>query len=473
MCPRPISFGVLPLGHRISRLLLKPQVADVSNTMWMTTRHFNKGDKVEVSKNDAISNYFNSVWFPAIILRSSSANHKDQIFVEFETLIFNDKSWKPLKEYANGVNDEIEVEQRNLRIHRDGDDGAWVPPLYNQSVLENQKKSPELEVKPGLVKVRIKYSGRASDAKFSKGTMVEVNSDKEGYRGSWYTAVIVGLVGNNKLLVEYQMLKRNDGSELLTEEVDVSCVRPCPPGIQQLDRYEQHEQVDAWYNSGWWVGHIAKILNELKYRVIFGTLKEESVFEHCRLRPHQEWIEGRWVAASKSQEFKIKIKCCGRKSEPNFNKGMPVEVKSDEEGYQGSWYTAVTMGSIGIDKFLVEYQTLKTDDESELLKEKADASYMRPCPPEIVRVNRFQMLENVDAWYNDGWWMGLISKVLDGLKYAVYFWTTKEELVFEHANLRPHQEWIDGKWVLAVREHNVVWVSLFGVGRDDHSMKQK
>lgn len=153
----------------------------------------------------------------------------------------------------------------------------------------------------------------------------------------------------------------------------------------------------------------------------------------------------------KSKDLKIKIKCSGKTSEPKFSKEMRVEVKSDEEGYKGSWYAAVIIESIGQHKFLVEYLTLRTEDESEPLKEMADASDIRPCPPVIDRIDRFKMLEEVDAWYNDGWWVGIICKILDGLKYMVYFWTTNEELVFDHFTLRPHQEWIDGKWVIAFR----------------------
>lgn len=153
----------------------------------------------------------------------------------------------------------------------------------------------------------------------------------------------------------------------------------------------------------------------------------------------------------KSNKVNLKRKHSQRSSEPTFRAGMMVEVKSDEQGYQGSWYTATIVCSLSSDKVLVEYQTLKTDDESKLLREEAFASYIRPCPPKIVRVDRYKMLEEVDAWYNDGWWVGLISKVLDGLKYAVYFWTTNEELIFEHFSLRPHQEWNGGKWIVAFR----------------------
>lgn len=140
-----------------------------------------------------------------------------------------------------------------------------------------------------------------------------------------------------------------------------------------------------------------------------------------------------------------------RNAEPIFREGMMVEVKSDEEGYQGSWFTAEIVCALGSNEFMVEYQTLKTDDESAPLREGAVASYIRPCPPEIERIDCYKVLEEVDAWYNDGWWIGLVSKVLDDRKYGVYFWTTNEEIFFDHSCLRAHQDWIGGKWTAATR----------------------
>ncbi|KAL5140854.1 hypothetical protein HKD37_09G024303 [Glycine soja] len=87
-------------------------------------------------------------------------------------------------------------------------------------------------------------------------------------------------------------------------------------------------------------------------------------------------------------------------------------------------------------KYLVEYLTLKTDDWTEQLKEVADASDIGPYPPDVKRVNCFALRE-------------MVSSVLPGFKYKVYFWHTKEEQELDHCHLRPHQEWIFGKWVLA------------------------
>jgi hypothetical protein len=133
-----------------------------------------------------------------------------------------------------------------------------------------------------------------------------------------------------------------------------------------------------------------------------------------------------------------------------FTKGALVEVSSDEEGFHGSWFAATVVESVGKHKFLIEYKSLRTDDDSAFLREEVDNLHIRPQPPENV-VDRFKQLDEVDALYNDGWWIGVISKVLGGSRYIVYFKETCEELEYQHFELRLHQDWIDGKWFFPSR----------------------
>lgn len=132
-----------------------------------------------------------------------------------------------------------------------------------------------------------------------------------------------------------------------------------------------------------------------------------------------------------------------------FAKGTAVEVSSDEDGYRGAWFAAVVVEEVSKGKYLVEYKNFRTEDDAEFLKEEADALHIRPCPPEIVVADCFDLFDEVDALYNDGWWVGVVFKVLSNSRYMVYFRDTKEELEFQHSNLRLHQEWIGGKWVTA------------------------
>ncbi|KAK1584322.1 hypothetical protein Q3G72_031950 [Acer saccharum] len=63
----------------------------------------------------------------------------------------------------------------------------------------------------------------------------------------------------------------------------------------------------------------------------------------------------------------------------------------------------------------------------------------------------FNRLDQVDAWHNDGWWVGVISRVQNNSRYIVYFRESDEEFEFEQSELRLHQDWIDGKWMAAFR----------------------
>lgn len=148
-----------------------------------------------------------------------------------------------------------------------------------------------------------------------------------------------------------------------------------------------------------------------------------------------------------SREYFDGVKLKMKNTKPEFSKGTKVEVTSDEEGYKGSWYTADIVEVLGKDKILVKYQTLKTDDETEFHMEVADISNIRPCPPEVQHVHRFAMRESVDAWYNDGWWVGCIYQVRPYPKYRVYFTTSNEQMEFKHCELRPHLEWTGRKWI--------------------------
>ncbi|PON93132.1 Agenet domain containing protein [Trema orientale] len=453
-----------------------------------------KGDQVEVTKPGHGST---GPYFPATVLRSPAKTKFNNalVFVEYRTLkapsVNGTDGYQRLKEVVNLVNvrpapppmpgpqlffkvgDDVDVflwngwsrgvvmeiledsrylvlyldtaqeivcPQHNLRLHMEWDDGSWVPPLLDQ------RKSPTAEMERNM-KLKIIFGKKPLELKFGRGAIVEVSSDEEGYKDSWYIAKIVGSIGSDKFLVEYQDLLTDDGAQLLREEADARHIRPEPPLLPAVCHFKMLQKVDAWYNDGWWEGVISELLTGSQYVVYFRSTNEELIFKHSNLRPHLDWINGKWSIASKEHPNKWVINSQMQNSKLNFCKRMKIEVRSDEEGYTGSWYEAKVVRSLGNDKFLVEYQTLKTDDGLELHKEEADALNIRPCPPEIQHVYPYALHENVDAWYNDGWWVGRISKVLVNTKYMVYFWTTNEELEFEHCNLRPHQEWADGFWV--------------------------
>lgn len=162
-----------------------------------------------------------------------------------------------------------------------------------------QKKSEDYLMTPSGVKLRIKCTRRSCVRKFSKKMLVEVKGGKEGFERLWYAAVVMEVLGNGKFLVQYQTLKTDDGTEFLIEEVDVSCIRPYPPEIDRISPFEHLDKVDAWVGNGWWEGYVSKVVDDAKYMVCFRSMNELLMFEDSNLRPHQEWENNEWVAATK------------------------------------------------------------------------------------------------------------------------------------------------------------------------------
>ncbi|KAK6919180.1 Agenet-like domain [Dillenia turbinata] len=130
-----------------------------------------------------------------------------------------------------------------------------------------------------------------------------------------------------------------------------------------------------------------------------------------------------------------------------FRKGDLVEVCSKEEGFVGSYYAAVVVAEVGNNSYIVEYKTLVTDDETRPLREIVSACEVRPNPPEI-KAKGYSILEKVDAYDNDGWWVGKITGRTES-GYYVYFKTTGDEILYPFSRLRLHQEWFDATWVVS------------------------
>lgn len=135
-----------------------------------------------------------------------------------------------------------------------------------------------------------------------------------------------------------------------------------------------------------------------------------------------------------------------------FRKGADIEISSDEEGFRGSWYTGTVIGPPGnvkksSAKVLVEYNTLTEDEAGKRpLREELKLVQLRPPPPRENRLS-FKFSEEVDAYYNDGWWEGIITEVVGEDKYLVFFRGTREQIAFKASELRLHREWVYGKWV--------------------------
>ncbi|XP_074371174.1 uncharacterized protein LOC141712225 isoform X2 [Apium graveolens] len=137
--------------------------------------------------------------------------------------------------------------------------------------------------------------------------------------------------------------------------------------------------------------------------------------------------------------------------EQRLKKDMHVEVTSEDEGFKGAWYVAkILQDQKLMDKYVeVEYkELLAEDDESKKLTERVHVSFVRPLPPvgkghnEVIEVN-----DVVDAFYNDGWWVGVVIDIFDdGRKFVVCFDDPPDTMECRRSDVRVHFDWVDGNW---------------------------
>lgn len=131
-----------------------------------------------------------------------------------------------------------------------------------------------------------------------------------------------------------------------------------------------------------------------------------------------------------------------------FDVGRKVEVSSDREDCQGAWFPAILRKVLKNGFYSVECMNVGTSDKNR--PRKVTINYIRPRPP-LLREKNFNLLEKVDAFFDNGWWNGVITKELENRKYVVYFKQMKREKEFKFWELRPHMEWKDGKWYTSLQ----------------------
>nr|GMD54437.1 GATA transcription factor 1-like [Ipomoea batatas] len=80
-----------------------------------------------------------------------------------------------------------------------------------------------------------------------------------------------------------------------------------------------------------------------------------------------------------------------------------------------------------------------TDDFSSPLTETVPADEIRLKSPNVY-ADLYYICQKVDAFDNDGWWVGNISRKM-GDRYYVYFETTDDEILYHKDRIRIHLDW--------------------------------
>ncbi|KAM1471209.1 hypothetical protein COP2_042901 [Malus domestica] len=291
-----------------------------------------------------------------------------------------------------------------------------------------------------------------SSTHLSKDSKVEVCSNEDGYKGVWFPAKIIdpdppipatrkkrkSLSGcssrssssSTKALVQYEtLLSDDDPDKPLTELVEVGFIRPVPPSDIDDRPFEPGDKVDAFHLDAWWPGVVIK-LEEDEYTVGFLDPPDLLVLRRSDLRSHWDFTDGIWVGAKKETM-----------TGPNFIPGTAVEVNPSKVIPFYAWFPAIYLGQLGIDSFLLQYKRSKNWD----VKTVVCRHQIRPQPP-LSDERDFSLLDKVDAFHDMGWWVGEITKVLEGNKYVVTLSCTRQEMEFSISELRTHLVWHDERW---------------------------
>lgn len=143
-------------------------------------------------------------------------------------------------------------------------------------------------------------------------------------------------------------------------------------------------------------------------------------------------------------------------------KDCEVEVSIQEDGFRGSWYRAILEQNptrVTGKKLRVSYKTMFNEDGVSPLKETIERSFIRPVPPECLNEGVvFKEGSVVDAYFNNGWWTGVIVVERPDGSFLVYFDDPPDIMRFIRSQLRPHADWIGSKWV---KSKNKVLFSLY------------
>ncbi|PON71083.1 Agenet domain containing protein [Parasponia andersonii] len=228
-------------------------------------------------------------------------------------------------------------------------------------------------------------------------------------------------------------------------EIEITGARQSSPRIGDLpqDQWPRHIRDAPAFSSGyqyiegnWSCTNVRMSCTANKLRKIASSYKIAIPMRlpmDSELRPHWDWEDPKWVRPEKLTL-----------PEAIFRPGTAVEVDLNAENPGFNWVPVVFLGEVGKDFVVVKYK--KSSNNGESVKVTVHVQQIRPQPPEMNDTN-FDLLDKVDAFCDLSWSVGVITKILSERRYVVTFRLEKKEKEFNHSEVRPHLDWIDGQWV--------------------------
>ncbi|WZZ66113.1 hypothetical protein YC2023_077483 [Brassica napus] len=117
-----------------------------------------------------------------------------------------------------------------------------------------------------------------------------------------------------------------------------------------------------------------------------------------------------------------------------FENGADVEIATSDDATCRIWYPG---NKVAVTLFADQKRVTVTEDK------------IRPKPLADDREKKFEMMDNVEAFYSKGWSSGQVRMILGENIFSVYLNSSMETLEFKASDLRIHREWLDGVWKMA------------------------
>ncbi|GAV59865.1 BAH domain-containing protein/Agenet domain-containing protein [Cephalotus follicularis] len=148
----------------------------------------------------------------------------------------------------------------------------------------------------------------------------------------------------------------------------------------------------------------------------------------------------------------------------SFKVDEKVEMLCQDSGIRGCWFRCKVL-RVSQKNLKIQFEDVQDADESGNLEEWVPASRVaapdrlgmrcqgrltiRPCPPKDLIDHTFEVGAPVDAWWCDGWWEGVVTRIdrseTDGLQ--VYLPGEDKFLTVDRKDVRTSRDWFDNKWV--------------------------
>nr|KJB78694.1 hypothetical protein B456_013G012900 [Gossypium raimondii] len=307
--------------------------------------------------------------------------------------------------------------------------------------------------------------GKATDAPatgdpmdLQPGSKVEVNHEDDVCPRAWYTAIIMERAtstNDKRYVVQFTDLyqDKNSGTKLSKEYNGVD-ILPLPPP-QPPRKFKVGDIVEAYFDDGWYEGKIDQVLDDDKY--IFRMSSMFLLFGVKQLRLRRTWL---WVPPLDESELAVEEEDSTETDNAEESKAgtgnileesdqKTKEKEEEEEFSEGArveaWFAATIVKPVGNNRYLIRFETLRTEEGTRFSEKEMDSLHIRPPPPHIPVPDQFKMFDHVEALYKGGGWKGVIAEVIpDDPKYLVFL-ANHERLECKHSDLRPRQGRIDGK----------------------------